>query len=115
MLELADYPNPRKYRINNSEFCEFFDAVAQGVMEKGGVVVAGDSEKLLNEAADKLAGLWAKSPLTYLCEWRTIISAKREPYFLEFVRKNKPDLVVLDHRHAEFVANGLKQNVFIID
>lgn len=115
MLELSDYPIPKKYRMINPDFCEFFDAVAQLIIKSGGIVIAGDSEELLNEAAKELDILWAKSPSTYLCERIRIVSKKREPYFLNFIQENRPDLVILDYGHAEYVANGLKQNFSIID
>jgi hypothetical protein len=44
-----------------------------------------------------------------------IISEKREPFFLHCVQEKKPDMVILDFRHAQFVANKLNQSFVDID
>jgi hypothetical protein len=107
MLEIASYPIQEKYVKSNKGFCEFFEAVAQRVMMGGGIILAGDSEELIDRAAVELNKLYLHSPSSYFCEYREIASREREPYFLEFTKENKPDVIILDFGHADYVASEL--------
>lgn len=107
MLEIASYPIPEKYVKSNKGFCEFFEAVAQRVMMGGGIILAGDSEELIDRAAVELNKLYLQSPSSYFCEYREIASRERGPYFLEFAKENRPDVIILDFGHADYVASKL--------
>lgn len=114
MLEIADYPIPEKYVKSNKGFCEFFEAVAQKVLSGGGTILAGDSEELIDRAAEELNTLYQESPSAYLCQYREIVSRERDPHFLKFVRDNRPDIVILDYGHADYVAGVLGVGLYKI-
>lgn len=114
MLEIVSYPIPEKYIRANKGFCEFFEAVAQRVRLGGGVVLAGDSEELVDRATRELNMLYRVSPSSYYCQYREIVAREREPYFLKFVRDNRPEVVILDWGHADYVASELGVGLFKI-
>ncbi|KKS94290.1 MAG: hypothetical protein UW68_C0007G0016 [Candidatus Collierbacteria bacterium GW2011_GWB1_44_6] len=114
MIELASYPIAEKYRGANEEFCEFFEAIAEKITAEGGTVLAGDSEQLIDLAAEELQQLWIESPSGYLCKYSEIVSKDRDPHFLDFARVNKPDIIILDREHAKFVAEKLGVSVVLV-
>ena len=107
MLEICDYPIPEKYHLTNLEFCEFFEAVAEKITAGGGIVLAGDSEELIDHAAGELERLWVEGVSVYLCGYRETVTRERDPHFLRYAKDNKPDMIILDTVHAEYVARGL--------
>ena len=108
MLELAKNRVP-----SQPKGPEFFRKLGHYIQKKGGILIYGDDEEILERAYAKNLELYQKMrvPGILLMEWAeldcenryTVPHVERDPHFLRVACEQNPDMIILGRRHIPFL------------
>ncbi|MFH1637472.1 MAG: hypothetical protein ABIB71_03540 [Candidatus Woesearchaeota archaeon] len=112
MLEIHKYPFTGKFLDKESK--AFYSDMARYIISRGGNIISGDNHDLVQNA--RTAQIMLCSLLNHvsmplptkkqlLKQQASIVSIiERDPYFLNILEKEEPDIVILGAAHIPFLA-----------
>ena len=88
----------------------FYDTLFDYLQRMNAQVVHADSEELIERANDKIVLKREANPFLWITcpqEYEVIACEERDPHFLEVYKTHRPNLVIMDSLHTDYLASRI--------